>query len=75
LVIELELVTDPLGPVLPCVLTAMASELKKIAGPTTALAEVSDAVTALVEPLAGNTTDGAGPRVLAGPPNKLTLAR
>jgi hypothetical protein len=70
-----ELVTDPLAPVVPRALTVIGPELKTIAGPYCALPVGAVAVTGTAEPPAGSVTVGAGPRGLAGPPKRLTLLK
>lgn len=68
-------VTDPPGPVAPCVVTVIGPELNSVAGPYCTLPVSDDAVTGTAEPDAGNVTAGAGPRTLNGPPNKLTFPK
>ncbi len=70
-----EVVTDPVGPRLPEVLTVIWPELKKVAGPTTALPDGSVAVCGLLDASAASVTVGAGPRMFGGPPKRPTLAK
>ena len=67
------LVTDPVGPVVPWVLTVIGPELKRIAGPTWTSAEGTLAVIGKAEPAGGSVTTGAGPLTPGGPPKSLTL--
>ena len=69
------LVTDPPGPVVPCVVTVIGPELNTVAGPYTTLPVAAEALIGAAEPPDGNVTSGAGPRVLSGPENKLTLPK
>lgn len=70
-----ELVTEPLGPMLPWVLTSSRSELKIVAGPYWAEADGAVAVMGAAEPPGGSVTLGAGPRLLNGPPKRLMLLK
>jgi len=56
-VMEVELVTDPAGPVVPCELTVRALAEKNVAGPTTAKVP-SESVWETFPPAGGSTTDG-----------------
>jgi hypothetical protein len=69
------LVTEPLGPSVPWVLTVIGPELKRTAGPTWTRPDGALAVIGTAEPVAGSVTEGSGPRTLGGPPNRLTLAK
>ena len=68
-----ELVADPLGPVVPRVLTVIGPEVKTIAGPYRASPVAAVAVIGTAEPPAGSVTVGAGPRGIGAPPKRLTL--
>jgi len=70
-----ELVTEPAGPIDPCVLTSSCPELNTVAGPYTALPDNADAVAGLFEAFGASVTAGAGPRAVAAPPNKLTFVK
>jgi hypothetical protein len=72
---ELELVTEPAGPVVPWVLTFSGPDVKSTAGPYCARPEGADAVTGTGEPPGGSVTVGVGPRVLEGLPNRLTSVK
>jgi hypothetical protein len=56
-----ELVTEPVGPSVPEVLTLIAPEEKMVAGPESARAEGALAVCGLFDPLDASVTDGVGP--------------
>ncbi|MEO5680068.1 MAG: hypothetical protein ABIS47_10405 [Acidimicrobiales bacterium] len=74
LVMLVELVTDPEGPVAPWVLTVSGPDEKNLAGPTRTLPVGSEAVIGMAEPPGGSVTTGLGPCVVAVPPKRLTLA-
>src|SRR3954454_3481620 len=70
---DAELVTVPPG--VPWVLASNRSELNRMAGPNDASPVGADAVTGDADPAAGRLTVGVGPRVAAGPPNRLTVTK
>ena len=65
-------VTAPEGPVVPCVVTLMAPELKNVAGPALAIPDGAVAVIGVTEPPGGRVTVGIGPVTAGGPPNSET---
>ncbi|MEO7518524.1 MAG: hypothetical protein ABIY58_07180 [Acidimicrobiales bacterium] len=73
LVMLVELVTDPVGPVVPWVLTVIGPELKKRAGPAEALPVAAVAVRGTADPPAGSVTVGVGPTGGWAIPNRLAL--
>jgi hypothetical protein len=70
-----ELVTDPAGPSVPCVLTSIWSELKTVATAARTRPLVRLAVIGTADPVAGRVTEGSGPVTSGGPPKWLTLAK
>ncbi len=68
-----ELVTDPVGPVVPCVLTVIGPELKRLAGPYCTLPVGAVAVIGMAEPPGGSVTVGVGPIGGWGEPKRVTL--
>ena len=73
--ILVELVADPLGPVVPWVLTSIGPELKRVAGPVDALPDGAVAVIGPSEPPEGGVTIGVGFAGLHGMPNAVTVQR
>jgi len=67
-----ELVTDPVGPIVPCVLTSSRPEEKIVAGPASARADAALAVWGLFEALDASVTVGVGPAGKHGMPKALT---
>ena len=66
------LVTDPVGPVDPWVVTVSGPEVKKVAGPTLPNPDGAVAVCGLFDPSAAKVTVGVGPVMMGGPPNRPT---
>ena len=78
-------VTDPVGPVVPCVVTVIGPEVKKIPGPYLASAVATASVMGTAEPPAGSITRGRGRqsmvfaggsahgRTRGGPPKRLIM--
>jgi len=64
-------VTEPVGPSVPCVLTSSCPVVRNVAGPTVAVADGRVADCGV--PVAGSVTVGAGPRWLGGPPKRPTV--
>ena len=69
------LVTDPVGPGVPWVLTVISPEVKNRAGPAPATPDGAVAVIGAPDPPAGSVTVGVGTVTLGGPPKRPTLAK
>jgi hypothetical protein len=67
-----ELVTDPVGPSVPDVLTPIAPEEKIVAGPESARADAALAFWGLFDPLDASVADGVGPVGVQPRPNAET---
>jgi len=89
LVVEMlvEVVTDPVGPGVPWVLTVIGPDVKMMPGPYRASPVAAEAVTGTTEPPAGSVTAGAAAhpmvfvggfvhgRSAGGPPKRPTLVK
>jgi len=65
------LVTDPVGPVVPWVLTVVGPAVKSLAGPMTTFDVGDVAVIGTAEPPGGRLTMGVGPKGPCGPPKRV----
>jgi len=70
-----ELITDPVAPGVPWVLTSICPEVKNRAGPAPACPVAAVAVIGVAEPPGGSETVGVGPLILGGPPKRPTLEK
>ncbi len=69
-----ELVTDPVGPGVPSVLTVIGPDEKNVAGPSFACPVDALSVKGTVDPPVGSVTVGVGPICGWGAPKRLTLS-